>query len=63
MIQHSPNEKPYKIKWLDAERELSIRGFPLKSTRPVTGPRAQISTFPVVSPSLLEKPRLPSKPS
>ena len=56
MIRDSHNEKPYTIKWLDAERELSIRGFPLKTTRP------QVSKFPIASPSLPEKLRLLSKP-
>ena len=45
MKQPSPDEKPYKMRWLEAERELAIRGFPLQSPRRVI-PQTRVSRIP-----------------
>ena len=56
-MNHTNKAKDYQKKWLDAERSLIIRGFPLQSTRPnIT--RVQINKLPVTSQSLWEKQEL-----
>jgi hypothetical protein len=52
---HIHSEKPYKIKWLDAERDLALRGFPLKASRPIINLRGQIGMSPIVSPAKIVK--------
>ena len=59
-MQRSPSQKPYKVKWIEAERELTIRGFlspPIVVYR--ISPRLRTDKLPVMSPSQPEKLRLP----
>ena len=55
-MHHFPTQKPYKMKWLDAERELALRGFLLPPIPSSTSPRLQPDKpFPATFPPLPKK--------
>ena len=50
-MQKLPTQKPYKMKWIDAERELALRGFLLQPIPSSTSPHLQpAKSFPAFPP-------------
>ena len=58
IMQELSNKKPYKMIWLEAERELALRGFLVHPNKPRVS-RIQTDQFPVVLPYLPEKTKVP----
>ena len=50
-MQELSKKKPYKMIWLEAERELALRGFLIQSINPKSS-RIETDKLPVRSPHL-----------